>query len=77
MKNVRSQAKERSPVCLRLLFTRRSCWGRGFRMAQPSAGLALFVCARIVKDTDVQNPRIIILSQIFNGIGSSQTCIFM
>ena len=46
-------------------------------MAQPSAGLALFVCARIVKDTDVQNPRIIILSQIFNGIGSSQTCIFM
>lgn len=24
-------------------------------MAQPSAGLALFVCARIVKDTDVQN----------------------
>ena len=30
-------------------------------MAQPSAGLALFVCARIVKDTDVLD--IIILNQ--------------
>lgn len=36
-------------------------------MAQPSAGLALFVCARIVKDTDVQNPGIIISNQIFNN----------
>ena len=30
-------------------------------MAQPSAGLALFVCARIVKDTDVLD--IIIVTQ--------------
>lgn len=55
------KAKERSPLCLGLLFTRRSCWGREFRMAQPSAGLALFVCARIVKDTDVLD--IIIVTQ--------------
>ena len=79
MKNVRTQAKERSPVCLLsgCCLQEGAAGEEGLGWPSPVLGLRCFVCARIVKDTDVQNPRIIILSQIFNRIGSSQTCIFM